>query len=592
MHLQTRETPCKSKAKAKERKVSEDSTLSKQEKTSKCKRKKKRCQGEDEMANKDAKQNEKKKRKKERTASYHHHVVPAGTDVINADGNVNDNGNAKEDVVEEHAVAATELVEEGSITDKDGNVTSLEGMPVLHTPPPVNSKRKHNQAYESFNEKWNRLFMDLVEYKEKNGHCDILTTSGSLGRWISTQRLLFRSNKLKEDRYEKLVGIGFVFEPRSDLWNTQFMELVKYKEENGHCNIPTTHGLLGGWILNQRILFRSKKLKADCHEKLVGIGFLFEDVRLVSEHEKWNRCFMELVEYKKKNGHCNIIVRTNGSLGSWIRYQRLLFRSKELRADRYEKLVGIGFVHEDVKVAFEDEKWNRHFIELVKYKEKNGHCKIAQTNRSLGNWIGRQRLLFRSKKLKADRYEKLVEIGLTFGDVTALEFKGKVDQQWQDMYQELLEQKETKGHCFDVPRTLPLGRWLSRQRRLSRNGNLREDRVEKLLSVGFVFKMGEAVGVRDASSGQPPKKKRIVEDLDKNLAAITHDEGEKGIDNANTDGDVNDNGYAHEDVVEEHTVAATEQEEKGIKEKNSLGEIAPPLEENNEVHKDGPAVSV
>jgi hypothetical protein len=101
-------------------------------------------------------------------------------------------------------------------------------------------------------------------------------------------------------------------------------------------------------------LFRSKKLKADCHEKLVGIGFLFEDVRLVSEHEKWSRCFMELVEYKKKNGHCNIIVRTNGSLGSWIRYQRLLFRSKELRADRYEKLVGIGFVHEDVKVAFED----------------------------------------------------------------------------------------------------------------------------------------------------------------------------------------------------------------------------------------------
>ena len=63
----------------------------------------------------------------------------------------------------------------------------------------------------------------------------------------------------------------------------------------------------------------------------------------------------------------------------------------------------------------------------MKYKEKNGHCKIAQTNRSLGNWIGRQRLLFRSKKLKADRYEKLVEIGLTFGDVTALKFKGKGD---------------------------------------------------------------------------------------------------------------------------------------------------------------------
>jgi hypothetical protein len=160
------------------------------------------------------------------------------------------------------------------------------------------------------------------------------------------------------------------------------------------------------------------------------------------------------------------------------------------------------------------------------------------------------------------------------------------------MYQKRLEQKETKGHCFNVPKTLPLGRWLSRQRRLYRNGNLREDRVEKLQSVGFVLKMDEAVGVRDASSGQPLKKKRVVEDFDNNLAAITHDEGEKGIDNANTDGDVNDNGYAHEDVVEEHTVAATELVEEGIEEGHSLGEVAPPLEENNEVHEDGPAVSV
>jgi hypothetical protein len=32
------------------------------------------------------------------------------------------------------------------------------------------------------------------------------------------------------------------------------------------------------------------------------------------------------------------------------------------------------------------------------------------------------------------------------------------------IYQNLLEQKETKGHCFNVPKTLPLGRWLRRQR--------------------------------------------------------------------------------------------------------------------------------
>jgi hypothetical protein len=220
------------------RKVSEYSTLSTQEKASKSKRKKEWCQAEDEMANKDAKQNEKKKRK----TSDSHLSVPAGTDVsdlIHHEANMDDG------------------------TD-------------MHT---MNAREKYEH------EKWNTLFMELVEYKGKNGNC--------------------------------LVPRNF--------------------------NCPTKkHGLLGKWISHQRTLFISKKLKANRYEKLVGIGFTFEDVNVVINNEKWNRRFVELVEYEEKNGHCNI-PRTNGSFGSWISTQRTLFRSNKLKADRYEKLVGIGF---------------------------------------------------------------------------------------------------------------------------------------------------------------------------------------------------------------------------------------------------------
>ena len=75
------------------RKVSEDATLSKQEKASKSKRKIERCQAEDETAKKDAKQNEKKKRKKERKAGDSHLAVPAGIDVsdlIHHEANMDD----------------------------------------------------------------------------------------------------------------------------------------------------------------------------------------------------------------------------------------------------------------------------------------------------------------------------------------------------------------------------------------------------------------------------------------------------------------------------------------------------------------------
>jgi hypothetical protein len=202
-------------------------------------------------------------------------------------------------------------------------------------------------------------------------------------------------------------------------------------------------------------------------------------------------------------------------------------------------------------------------MELVEYKEKNGHCDIPRSYGSLGTWISNQRALFRSKKLKADRHKSLVGIGFIFE--AALELKGNLDQQWQEMYQKLFEHKETNGHCFDVPQTLPLGGWLNYQRSLYRNENLREDRAEKLLSVGFddkkVLKKGGGVSVCGASSGQPPRKKRKVEDLDNNLAAITHDEEENGIDDINAEDDVNVNVNvnANEEFAEEHTFAATEQ---------------------------------
>eukprot|EP00979_Chaetoceros_neogracilis_P005990 scaffold1174_cov281-Chaetoceros_neogracile.AAC.21 len=346
------------------RKVNEYSTLSKQEKASKSKRKKDRCQAEDEMANKDAKQNKRKKRKTNDLA------VPAGIDVsdlIHHEANMDDG------------------------TD-------------MHT---MNTKEKSNH------EKWIRLFMELVDYKEKNGHCNVPRRNGSLGSWISTQRTLFGYKELKADRYEKLVGIGFVFEDArcdNEKWNRFFVELEKYKGKNGHCNVPRKNGSFGSWISRQRTLFTSKRLKADRYEKLVGIGLIFDDAKFPSNNVKWNTRFIELEKYKEKNGHCNV-PRKNGSFGIWINTQRTLFRSKELKEDRYEKLVGIGVVFEDVKFASENVKWNTRFMELEKYKEKNGHCNCPTKNGSLGIWILRQRTLFRTKKLKADRYEKLVGIG-------------------------------------------------------------------------------------------------------------------------------------------------------------------------------------
>eukprot|EP00979_Chaetoceros_neogracilis_P014641 scaffold4802_cov267-Chaetoceros_neogracile.AAC.26 len=60
-------------------------------------------------------------------------------------------------------------------------------------------------------------------------------------------------------------------------------------------------------------------------------------------------------------------------------------------------------------------------------------------------------------------------------------------------------------------------------------------------------KKGGAVGIRDAPLGQPPRKKRKLEDLDNDLAAMIHDEGEEGID------DINANDYGNDNCNAPHT---------------------------------------
>jgi len=60
---------------------------------------------------------------------------------------------------------------------------------------------------------------------KKNGHCNVPSKNGSLGQWVKKQRLWYRSKKLKADRYEKLVGIGFVFE------KGEMVGAAKYRKE-------------------------------------------------------------------------------------------------------------------------------------------------------------------------------------------------------------------------------------------------------------------------------------------------------------------------------------------------------------------------
>lgn len=155
-----------------------------------------------------------------------------------------------------------------------------------------------------------------------------------------------------------------------------------------------------------------------------------DKIRKETKFNKWWKVrYLELVEFKKENGHCHVPQRyhPNKSLGKWVHKQRQEFRklrkgeSSSLTKNRVEALKSIGFQCTPSNKA--ESLWQKRYNELVHYQNKNGHCKVPQhypPNQPLGKWVHRQRHEFKrvcntdDSHFTRNRFEALVAINFSF----------------------------------------------------------------------------------------------------------------------------------------------------------------------------------
>ena len=179
---------------------------------------------------------------------------------------------------------------------------------------------------------WEEKFIELCEFTKVHGHCIVPTNyeeNPSLGRWISSQRLLYNKNKLSVKRSNKLNAINFVFELWNESWQRQFDNLYKFKLEYGHCNVPKkfVDKQLVTWVVTQRERYKKNELTAKQREQLDDIGFQWEHVA----DTIWNTQYTELCKFKKAHGHCKVPKKyaINQSLALWVGTQRRKYNLKE-----------------------------------------------------------------------------------------------------------------------------------------------------------------------------------------------------------------------------------------------------------------------
>lgn len=123
---------------------------------------------------------------------------------------------------------------------------------------------------------WEKNYLALTLFKKKYGHCNVPSNfeDRKLKTWIFYLRK--SKNKISSEQIQKLDEIGFIWNLNDAYWEELFLRLISFKEKFGHCDVPRKFKddlYLGLWIHNQRL--NKEVLSNDQKKRLDKIGFVW-----------------------------------------------------------------------------------------------------------------------------------------------------------------------------------------------------------------------------------------------------------------------------------------------------------------------------
>ena len=128
--------------------------------------------------------------------------------------------------------------------------------------------------------------------------------------------------------------------------------------------------------------------------------------------DRWEEGYAALSKFRARDGHCcpsRHHREGKYNLGEWVTTQR--YHKDELYVERKRRLDRIGFVWN-----WRDFRWERGFAALLKFKRREGHCRVPIQHREgnfrLGYWISVQRR--KKNKMGAKRTVRLNKIGFVW----------------------------------------------------------------------------------------------------------------------------------------------------------------------------------
>lgn len=329
------------------------------------------------------------------------------------------------------------------------------------------------------NKKWDERYLELVKYHKWHNSTNVVVivgeesnattskTTTALKNFIQHQRQEYRKWKrgepstLDDTKIELLNNINFVWDKNQEIWERRYDELLQFKKEFGHVNVPMKYKTLGQWVTKHRKAYRAGTLEQRRIDRLNEVGFMWD----VKEWQ-FQRRLDEVRAFREKNGHIDVRV-TDGQFGSWFYSRRKEYiqylngenttLSESHRLALEEVGFGVHLTERRQTIINSNVTWQSRYEELVLFKEKHNHTRVPKIPKyaQLSSWVNHQRNLKAIGKLDRSRLLQLQEIGFVWNENQWL---------WMKRYSELAAFQEKHGHT-NVPRGGgDLGEWVEWQR--------------------------------------------------------------------------------------------------------------------------------
>jgi superfamily II DNA or RNA helicase len=333
----------------------------------------------------------------------------------------------------------------------------------------------------------------LQQFVQREGHARVparhLEGARPLGGWV--HKIRTGHYKTTREQSALLASVGFVWDYHEVTFEQNMILLERFVVREGNARVPSNHleeGVkLGVWVNGVRS--RRDTLNSDQTERLEALDFIWNIL-----DETFERHIALLQGFVAREGHARVPfshVEEGVSLGKWISKQRS--RRDTLAPERLARLEALGFVNRLESLGFVsgalDEKFERLFVLLERYKSIEGHTRVPRNfvidGERLGAWVSNLRELRDSHS--PERIARLEELGFVW-DFRADDFERKLA---------LLQRYIAREGNALVPRNFSvdgvnLGQWVSTMRvarTMRRPGKqaLSVERIAKLDALGFVW---------------------------------------------------------------------------------------------------------